>query len=101
MRRYFYNGKEIQPPAEIKNRLLDRGRAAWLWLHTEAEAGRLTAERITREFQPMIPNYGCSCLREWQEILQKNPLPATGQAQWAVDRHNDVNRKLGKLIWSY
>jgi hypothetical protein len=77
-----------------------QGREAWAWWHAEAEKDALTPEREIREFRPMIPRYGCSCLSEWVKIIELHPIPSTGQKQYAIDRHNDVNRKLGKPIWS-
>jgi hypothetical protein len=75
-----------------------RGRIAWKWLHAEAEKIALTEDRITKEFEPMIPNYGCQCKAKWKVI--RKPLTAD-QKQWAIDRHNDVNRELGKPLWPY
>ena len=86
--------------AEGSSQLEAQGRAAWLWLHENARGDSLTTERLAGEFLPMIPAYGCQCKREWQEILQKNPLPETGQYVWSVDRHNEINVKLGKAMWN-
>ena len=93
-----YLASLVRTPS-VKEQLEAQGRAAWAWLHSKAQADSLTTERLAGEFLPMIPAYGCQCKREWQEILQKNPLPPTGQAQWAIDRHNDINQKLGKPLW--
>lgn len=82
--------------AKAKAQLEAQGRAAWAWLHERSQNDSLTVERLAVEFLPMIPNYGCSCKREWQEILVSNPLPMTGQYEWSVRVHNAVNAKLGK-----
>jgi hypothetical protein len=71
-----------------------QGRAAWGWLHGEALAGRLTAARLATEFRTMIPNYGCSCLREWEEDNVKYPFRPHDQFGWSVERHNLVNGRL-------
>lgn len=76
------------------------GRAAWLWLHTEATQGRLTLDRLEKEFLPRIPHFGCSCLREWKTIMGENFFRVNDQTQWAIDIHNVVNVKLNKPIWS-
>jgi len=77
-----------------------QGRAAWAWLHANAETDSLTMERLAGEFLPMIPTYGCGCRREWHEILQRNPLPVKGQYDWSISVHNSVNQKLGKPLWT-
>lgn len=84
----------------IKNRGEAQGRAAWLWLHAEASAGRLTEARLEDEFTPMIPSFGCTCLSDWKAFLVTIPFRAIDQFAWSVDVHNAVNVKLGKPIWS-
>jgi hypothetical protein len=78
----------------------EKGRAAWLWLHSEAIANRLTPLRLKSEFEPMIPGFGCSCLGDWRAILVKIPFCQDDQFAWTVDVHNAVNAKLEKPILS-
>lgn len=85
---------------EEKKKREEQGRKAWAWLHNQAVADALTPERLEKEFKLMIPAYGCNCSNDWEKDVTANPLPAMGQAQWAVDRHNTVNRKLGKSDWT-
>lgn len=90
------SGNDPEAAEKRKAELEVQGRAAWAWLHAEAQAGRLTEERITRDFEAMIPNYGCGCMAKWKMI--RTPL-TSDQRLWAWERHNDVNRELGKPLW--
>lgn len=85
--------------AKAKAQLEAQGRAAWLWLDTEAKTGTLTEERLKKEWWPMIPNYGCGCLKEAEELLKKIPFRQDDQYQWRVDFQNGINIKLGKPIY--
>lgn len=80
---------------------VEKGRAAWAWLHAEGDAGRLTEDRLTKEFTPMIPRYGCACLNAWNLILAATPCRPHDQSSWACEVHNAVNLKLGKPLWPY
>lgn len=93
-------GYDPEAAAKAKAQLEEKGRAAWLWLHEESRKDALTKERLKKEFEPMIPAYSCGCRREWLEILQRNPLPVSGQAEWAVRCHDAVNAKLGKPLFA-
>ena len=78
---------------------IEKGRAAWKWLHQQCETDSLTPEREVNEFRSMIPAYGCACLSDWTAIIAENPIPETGQALWAIKLHNIVNEKIGKPQW--
>lgn len=92
-------GKPVSPlpPKPVDDRI-EKGRAAWKALHEAAAAGSITEEWLTSDFLPMLPRFGCACLREWQEVLAKNPLRPSDQFVWSVDVHNAVNAKLGKAV---
>lgn len=51
-------------------------------------------------WQKSIPNYGCSCSSDWATLEKKHPPVFDTYDEffyWGVDRHNDVNKRLGKL----
>jgi hypothetical protein len=79
------------PPLQDKD---EQGRAAWAWLHAEAAKGHLTAARLQTEFRPMIPAYGCACLREWDAVLASIPFRAADQFAWSVEVHNAVSARI-------
>jgi len=58
-----------------------------------------TCEAWYRDWERRIPNINCDCRRHWKELVEKNS-PDFGSPLaffvWGVDRHNDVNRRLGK-----
>jgi hypothetical protein len=95
-----------RPPAETTPKL-DRaavliilGRKAWGWLHIEAKEGRLTEDRINCKFIPMIPSYGCTCKKEFREIIKAIPFDLENQFAVTAAWHNAVNQKLGKPVLS-
>lgn len=74
----------------------DAGRAVWLELHTvEHPTPQWYADWLTS-----IPSFGCDCQGSWARMTADHPPDFDNFAQWAVDRHNDVNRKLGKPQWA-
>ncbi len=51
------------------------------------------------EWELTIPNYGCSCRKDYAEYKALNPPDFSSPAAywlWGFDLHNWVNRKLGK-----
>ena len=76
----------------------DQGRYAWKLLHGEENPTRDWYVEWLRE----VPAYDCACADEWADLTRKNP-PDFSSAEafkaWAVARHNDVNRRLGKPQW--
>jgi hypothetical protein len=74
--------------------IVEKGRAAWSWLHTEAAAGRLTEERLLKEFTPMIPQFGCQCMNDWRAILANNAFRPNDQFAWSCCVHNAVSIRL-------
>jgi hypothetical protein len=85
---------KIPAYAEMIERRNEGGRKAWRWLHEESRAGRLTWDRIKKEFWPMIPNYGCSCSARFKKIVEENPFREADQFTWTWEVHNAVNREL-------
>ena len=72
----------------------EASRAAWAWLHLEALAGRLTPERLTKEFRPMIRRFGCACLKGWDAIIDRIRFRPGDQFSWSVEVHNAVSAEL-------
>jgi hypothetical protein len=51
------------------------------------------------EWELTIPNYGCSCRKDYAEYKAANPpdfFSPNAYWLWGVNLHNWVNRKLGK-----
>lgn len=84
-----------------KKAIEEQGRNAWIWLHARCKDGALTKERLEREFIPMVPRYGCGCVREASNYIQSHALPVNPDEheQWGIDFHNFINVKLGKPEW--
>lgn len=74
----------------------DLGRRAWAALHAMENP---TPEEY-QAWLAMVPSYGCLCRAHWDELTAKHPPDFENFPQWAIDRHNDVNIRLGKPIWS-
>lgn len=82
----------------------EQGRKAWSALHgySPGQWDAAEAERWYAEWLYMVPGYGCSCRDEWAKLTAESPPDFTSRdafRQWAIDRHNDVNRRLGKPEW--
>lgn len=73
----------------------DRGRQAWALLHAVIDP---TPEWY-EEWLTMVPSFGCECRRNWDTLTAAHPPDFENFHQWAIDRHNDVNRSLGKPEW--
>lgn len=53
-----------------------------------------------------IRNYGCQCKDEWRKLEDANPISKVIHDRlqtflWGVDRHNEINQKLGKPRMSH
>jgi hypothetical protein len=89
-----------QPPNEV----LIACRSCWHALHnySQTEWNPIVACKWFDSWMQTIPTYGCGCRRHWKEIVNTMPPDfstlETFQS-WAIDAHNQVNRKLGKPIW--
>jgi hypothetical protein len=75
----------------------------WLLLHNYplvlVSWNAATCEAWYRDWERRIPNINCDCRRHWKELVEANPPDFASPLaffQWGVDRHNDVNRRLGK-----
>lgn len=83
-----------------------QGQAKWRELHLYA----LTERPADMERAAWLANFANSlpcgeCKLSWKQLVRRNPLQNKASAeqffQWTVDRHNDVNRKLGKPVISH
>lgn len=81
------------------------GRATWMFLHTTAAYYPLTASKTQqtqmRSLLTSLPGlYPCTwCADDFGKDIVANPPDVTGRAglsKWLCERHNEVNRKLGK-----
>lgn len=84
----------VANPGVRRAEMEKQGRAAWEWLHAEAAKGALTENRITKEFEPMIPAYGCQCKKEFAAIRRTIPFRLDDQFATTVDWHNAVSASL-------
>jgi hypothetical protein len=71
------------------------GRLAWAELHGCQDPSPQWYEW----WLTLVPKYGCNCRSHWAEITATHPPDYANFRQWAIDRHNDVNTRLGKPIW--
>jgi hypothetical protein len=83
-----------------------QGQAKWRELHLYA----LTEQPTPLGRVAWLANFAASlpcgdCKRSWKLLMQQKPLlqSATDKQfwEWTVDRHNDVNAKLGKPLLTY
>lgn len=74
------------------------GPALWLELHEFTPTDAASVSAFLQDFRLKIQ---CGlCLRHWDELIAlAEPAPVVGFYRWSVDRHNDVNRLIGKPIW--
>jgi hypothetical protein len=80
----------------------------WALLHRYAlksnEWNRETAILWFQAWQSRIPKANCKCLQHWRQLCKANS-PDFSSADaffiWTVDRHNEVNAKLGKPLMTH
>ncbi len=77
------------------------GPPAWARLHAWAAScprDPVARRRWLADFVASLPQ--CDCKSHWWAMLAKTPPPLTGSAEelygWTLDRHNEVNARLGK-----
>lgn len=79
---------------------IERQRDHWLALHRfPFTKGWTCRGEWFAIWQAEIPNIGCDCRKHWKELVAANPPDFSSRESffaWSVDRHNDVNAKLGK-----
>lgn len=89
-----------------KQEVIKLGHQLWGELHSYKQRGEWSGKEALRwlkAWTKRVPNYNCSCRNHWRGIVRKNPpdvSSADAFAKWAIDRHNDVNSRLGKPIWT-
>lgn len=65
---------------------------------------RQAAEDLVNSFQYLMP---CkTCRDHYAQLLREHPISAASHSRdafirWTIDRHNDVNKRLNKPVWSY
>jgi hypothetical protein len=93
---HSHNGDPSVPKIkDLKEQIAERGRACWAELHGCQEP----TQQWYAEWLKTVPSFGCSCRKNWDELTTKYPPDFSSREaffKWSVDRHNDVNRKLGK-----
>lgn len=83
----------------------DLGRSTWGFLHSMAsyypdKPTKSQSENMTRFFNIFAQFYPCEpCALDFQEDIKKYPPKTSTRdelAKWLCERHNTVNKKLGK-----
>ena len=96
---HSHNGDPSIPKVkDLKAFIEERGRTAWEQLHSCTNP----SQQWYDQWLESVPRFGCSCRKSWDELTKLHPPDFSSRkafARWAIDRHNDVNRKLGKPIW--
>jgi hypothetical protein len=86
---------EPAPKAENKN-------VPWLWAQLHLRSLSLEGfddSAWISEFGKRIP---CGvCRQHWARMLQETPPNYFDYFAWSVDRHNEINAKLGKPIFTF
>ncbi|GMK53939.1 hypothetical protein CspeluHIS016_0105250 [Cutaneotrichosporon spelunceum] len=84
------------------------GRATWTFLHTTAayyptEPSAEHQSRMRALLSSLPTLYACApCADDFGEDIKANPPDVSGRdglSRWLCERHNEVNRKLGKRVW--
>lgn len=93
------------PPSHCPPDVEQLGRATWTFLHTTAAyyperptpSQRANMLSLIRSLPVLYP---CSsCASDFDDDLNRHPPDVSGKAglsRWLCERHNEVNRKLGK-----
>ncbi|KAK7056272.1 Flavin-linked sulfhydryl oxidase of the mitochondrial IMS [Paramarasmius palmivorus] len=95
----------LQPPAHCPPDVEQLGRATWTFLHSTAAyyptkptpTQRANMLSLIRALPLLYPCHVCA--DDFGEDLKKNPPDVSGReglSRWLCERHNTVNRKLGK-----
>jgi hypothetical protein len=70
------------------------GPPLWQALHERARSHYGDDAEWLAQFEKRIP---CgSCRKHWQEMMGLTPQNPDDYFSWTVDRHNEINAKLGK-----
>lgn len=84
-------------PRDVETKA-ERGRKFWIALHAWSRSvDPANAAETIRTIEKSLP---CGTAKvQWKALREKHPLPTTreGLIAWASDRHDDVNRFLGKV----
>lgn len=84
--------------------------AAWKFIHActfaMPDAPDNAQQRAMRAFLESLSSVlPCpACAAHWQQMLAKSPPPVHSRdelSRWCVDRHNEVNARLGKPLRDY
>lgn len=104
--------QDPQHPEPYRTPLERTGRRLWGILHDYASQYPVSPSLEQQEaakgwlskWERDIPNFQCSCRREWDQIVRDNPPDFSGRVwlwDWTIKVHNLVNARLpGKVQWS-
>ena len=73
----------------------EQGREAWTSLHEYQGC----SPTFVRDWEKLIPSYGCTCRKDYEEIKKLHPFDYSTPDRFflsGIHLHNAVNRKLGK-----
>lgn len=99
--------EESPPPSssDAEAKRLEILRSLWAELHSY-NPGKWVAEEAEKWFAwwlRRVPSFGCSCQSHFKDIIKKHPPDFSSHDsffEWTVARHNDVNQRLGKEIFT-
>ncbi len=87
----------------ISQSAMEQGRQAWKALHTYSQEAKwnpaVARDWYYSSWRPIIPQFGCQCRRHWRNLELEHPPDFSTEERfilWGFERHNDVNRLLGR-----
>lgn len=108
--RYFdrwENPRTAEPPSKEQSEReaarLAFLRELWLELHgyNPERWDSQEAENWFARWLKRVPSFGCKCKQHFQQLIEKYPPDFSSHEafhRWTIDRHNDVNKTLGKPL---
>lgn len=80
----------------IRADVAETGRQLWADLHKQESP----TQEWFDDWLSRVPNFGCSCRKDFAEYLKTNPPRFDDFYVWSVEAHNWTNKKLNKPIWN-
>lgn len=93
---HIYLGEGGAAPPAIVSPVLGHRSVTWEELHRRYlhHDGSDDSEWLMGYFSPNVPHLGCSCLRNWLDLLKTNPPRWDDAFAWSVQVHNAVSQRI-------